>query len=314
MDQYCSKILALDFEKPVVDFMTDTVVSGQGVAITPVVATTAEELQHLLPPMVWKLVESAKAFASLQQAAQSISEGRATGIFQCTSVLKKCQRVTDAVAQFPDFAKHIQAVKAEWSKNIMDLLGKCDVDLAKNSCHKYAGAVEAIVAWSFGDNSVKWLCSADAPDDVRAADFKGAEGFIQSCSMSAKLIEEVCGQINDLTWATGEEVESIKAKRDIMREAGEVLKNTQNTFASLMLANAILTNNSFEATKGFVVNRLKVSLAALPLSLREQMSVYKKNPDGGAMDKTGAPPTGGQPQPHAEGEKPKKKLRRLTVT
>ena len=80
MRMICTKVAMLDIEKPTIDFVEALANSDTCGGVTTAVMLTADELRALLPAKVGNLIDSVRAFVSLKQTADQITEGQNAGI------------------------------------------------------------------------------------------------------------------------------------------------------------------------------------------------------------------------------------------
>ena len=216
----CTKIAMVDIEKPIVDFVEALANSDMCGAVTTAVMTTADELRALLPPKVGNLIDSVRAFVSLKQTADQITEGKSAGLLQCSAVLRKATGLVDLITQRDAYTEAYNLVRVEFNTKLQEVLAKCDLTNVEASKTKYSRVTASIASWEFGAD-VSWLrSSGDDSTGPSTSETKHIEQFASAYPTTLRIVEELHAMGDNMTWATEDQMRGGRCK-GILEQCGQ---------------------------------------------------------------------------------------------
>ena len=178
MRMICTKVAMLDIEKPIIDFVEALANSDTCGGVTTAVMLTADELRALLPAKVGNLIDSVRAFVSLKQTADQITEGQSAGMLQCSAVLRKATGLVDFITERGAYTGAYKLAQETFSTKLKEVLAKCDLANIEAFKTKYNRVFAAIASWEFGAD-VAWLrASSVVSAGPQPSELKHIEQFL----------------------------------------------------------------------------------------------------------------------------------------
>ena len=269
LQQYCQQATVFDYEKPIVDYISQLASSENFTDMTPSVMTALDEYQHALPGQVAVIYESVKACRAVLQAAEQIKEGRSVGLLQCSVVLQKGAKIVDPIKNVSDKIVAMDAVKAEFSARLKETLANCNMEKAVAFEEKYGNVLPAVKDWTFSE--VTWLTSGVA-DSERNAEIKVVEHFVLATPTTMRVIQELHNSMEHLTWITPDERNQLAAAQSMLEKHGLLATKVALIIGAMVLTNAVLCGTGLEATKAYVFSKLRLPQASLPRMLKDKLS------------------------------------------
>ena len=264
--EFCTKARALDFERPITDFVVGLVTDHK--RVTSGVACTLDKLSALFPSQVMKLIDSSKAEKAMFLTADEINKGQSVGVLQCSLILRKANHEHVAIGAKPEFVKATVIMKKEFGIKLYGTMTKCEFSRVLAFKKKYDNIVPAVGALDF--ETVPWLTSK-ARDEAMEVEMKAMEAFFLGYSTTLHVVEDLFAMMDSMHWATDTQKKAISDPKNKLNQSDQLQKELATTMACMILTNGVLTHSPLDASKTYATTKLKVPLASLPSTLRDKM-------------------------------------------